>query len=83
MVFVFPSAQTVSLSMKNVRVSVDMVFLQNGIINYIETAAPPCNSEPCPTYGTYVLIDQVIQLRSGRAQELGLQVGDNVKIEIN
>ncbi|MBD2294391.1 DUF192 domain-containing protein [Anabaena sphaerica FACHB-251] len=81
MLFVFPSAQPVRFWMKNVPVSLDMVFLHNGVIQYIQTAAPPCNSEPCPTYGPNVPIDQVIELRSRRATELGLQVGDTVKIE--
>lgn len=85
MLFVFPSTQpAVRFWMKNTPVSLDILFLHNGVIKYIETAAPPCNSEPCPTYySPYVPIDQVIELRSGRAKELGLQIGDNVKIEIN
>ncbi|MEA5578609.1 DUF192 domain-containing protein [Anabaena sp. UHCC 0451] len=82
MLFVFPSPQPVRFWMKNVPVALDMVFLQNGVIKYIQTAAPPCNSEPCPTYGPNEPIDQVIELRSGRAQELGLQVGDQVKIQL-
>ncbi|MDZ8109850.1 MAG: DUF192 domain-containing protein [Nostoc sp. DedQUE12a] len=81
MLFPFPSAQPVSFWMKNVPVSLDMVFLQNGVVKYIQPAAPPCASEPCPTYGPNTLIDKVIELRSGRAAELNLKVGDVIKIE--
>jgi uncharacterized membrane protein (UPF0127 family) len=81
MVFVFPSAQPVQFWMKNVPVPLDMVFLDNGVVKYMQTAAPPCNSDPCPTYGPNVLIDQVIELRAGRATELGLQAGDQVKMK--
>lgn len=81
MLFVFPSEQPVRFWMKNVPVPVDMVFLQNGVIKYIENAAPPCEYEHCPTYGANTPIDQVIELRAGRASKLGLQVGDNVKID--
>jgi uncharacterized protein len=81
MLFVFPSPQPVSFWMKNVPVALDMVFLHKGVIQYIQASAPPCQSEPCPTYGPNVPIDQVIELRSKRAKELGLQVGDKVKIE--
>jgi uncharacterized protein len=81
MLFIFPSAQPVKFWMKNVPVSLDMVFIQNGRIKYIETAAPPCNSEPCSTYGPNVPINQVIELRAGRANELALQVGDAIKID--
>ncbi len=81
MLFKFPTAQPVSFWMKNVPVSLDMVFLQNGVVKYIQAVAPPCKSEPCPTYGPNVPIDMVMELRSGRAAELNLQDGDRVKIE--
>jgi uncharacterized protein len=81
MLFRFPSAQPVRFWMKNVPVALDMVFLQNGVVKYIEASAPPCASEPCATYGPNVLIDTVIELRSGGAAKLKLQPGDRVKIE--
>jgi uncharacterized protein len=81
MLFKFPAAQPVSFWMKNVPVALDMVFLQNGVVKYVQAAAPPCTSEPCPTYGPNTPIDTVIELRSGRSAELGLKVGDRVKIK--
>ncbi|BAT54570.1 hypothetical protein NOS3756_35420 [Nostoc sp. NIES-3756] len=81
MLFLFGSPQPIKFWMKNVPVGLDMVFLQNGVVKYIETAAPPCRSEPCPTYGPNVPIDTVIELRSGRASELKLRTGDSIKIE--
>ncbi|MBD2529396.1 DUF192 domain-containing protein [Nostoc flagelliforme FACHB-838] len=81
MLFGFPSARPVSFWMKNVPVPLDMVFLHNGVVKYIQASAPPCAAEPCPTYGPKTPIDKVIELRSGRAAELKLKVGDIVKIE--
>ncbi|MFM7408412.1 MAG: DUF192 domain-containing protein [Cuspidothrix sp.] len=81
MLFVFPYPQPVKFWMKNVPVSLDMVFLYKGVVEYIQAAAPPCDREPCPTYGPDIAIDQVIELRSGRAAELGLSKGDQVKID--
>ncbi|MBD2496322.1 DUF192 domain-containing protein [Nostoc sp. FACHB-280] len=81
MLFKFPSAQPVQFWMKNVPVPLDMVFLQNGVIKYIQASAPPCASEPCATYGPNVPVDTVIELRAGRAKELKLKIGDNVKIK--
>lgn len=81
MLFNFPSAQPVSFWMKNVPVALDMVFLRKGVVQYVEVSAPPCTEEPCPTYGPRTLIDQVIELRSGRATELDLKKGDKVTID--
>jgi uncharacterized protein len=82
MLFGFRSPQPVSFWMKNVPVALDMVFLQNGVVKYIQAAAPPCVNEPCPTYGPNTPIDKVIELRSGRAAELNLKVGDIIKIDL-
>jgi len=81
MLFKFPSPQPVRFWMKNVPVSLDMVFLNNGVVKYIQASAPPCKTEPCGTYGPNTPIDTVIELRAGRSAELGLKIGDNVKIQ--
>ena len=81
MLFVFPSSQPVRFWMKNVPVALDMVFIKKGVVEYIQKSAPPCNGEPCPTYGPPVPINQVIELRSGRAAELELKRGDHIKID--
>jgi len=83
MLFVFPSPQPVSFWMKDVPVPLDMVFLNHGVVEYIQAFAPPCPAQvgqPCPNYGPGTPIDQVIELRGGRAQELGLQLGDKVQV---
>lgn len=81
MLFEFPSPQPVSFWMKNVPVKLDMVFMHKGVVEYITDSAPPCAQEPCSTYGPNKLINQVIELRAGRAAELKLKVGDRVKIQ--
>jgi uncharacterized protein len=81
MLFSFPYPFQASFWMKNVPVALDMVFMRDGVVQYVQASAPPCTKEPCPTYGPQVPVNQVIELRSGRAAELVLKVGDRVKIE--
>ncbi|MDJ0675353.1 MAG: DUF192 domain-containing protein [Calothrix sp. MO_167.B42] len=81
MLFQFPSPQPVSFWMFNVRVPLDMVFIYKDEVKAIAAAVPPCKKAPCPTYGPSTPIDRVIELRSGRAAELGLKVEDKVKID--
>ena len=80
MLFVFPSPQSARFWMKNVPVHLDMVFMLNGVVQYIAANVPPCEMNPCPTYGPRRLIDQVIELRAGRAAELNLKPGDRITI---
>lgn len=81
MLFSFNPARRVSFWMKNVRINLDMVFLRNGQVKDVANNVPPCTAEPCPTYGPNTAIDQVIELRGGRATELGIQVGDRLKVQ--
>jgi uncharacterized protein len=81
MLFQFPSAQPVRFWMKNTIIPLDMVFLRQGVVQYIAAGVPPCTADPCPSYGPGKLIDTVIELRSGRAAELSLKVSDRVTIK--
>jgi uncharacterized membrane protein (UPF0127 family) len=81
MLFPLGRPRPVSFWMKNVPVPLDMVFVYQGQIAAIAAEVPSCTAEPCPTYGPDgQLIDQVIELRAGRAAELGLAAGDEVVI---
>ncbi len=83
MLFSFEPARPVQFWMKNVVIDLDMVFVHEGKIVGIAEDVPPCDSTPCATYGPGfgVLVDQVIELRGGRAAELGVAVGDAVVVK--
>jgi uncharacterized protein len=81
MLFPFDPPRPVVFWMKNTPSPLDIVFLLNGEVKAIAPNAAPCTADPCPTYSSGTAINQVIELRSGRAAELGLEVGDRVTIE--
>lgn len=81
MLFEFKSAQKVSFWMKNCKISLDMIFLRDGVVEAIQLSAPPCTADPCPAYGPDTAVDRVIELRGGQATELGVKVGDRIEIE--
>jgi uncharacterized protein len=83
MLFAFPPGQVVAFWMKNVPVDLDMVFVAQGKIVAISTAVP-CVMEPCALYPSDkgITADQVIELRAGRARELGLKIGDPLTVEL-
>lgn len=81
MLFPFEYPRRASFWMKNCLISLDMVFLRDGKVQSISSNVPPCQEDPCPTYGPNVLVDQVIELRGGRAAELGVKVGDRLEVQ--
>jgi uncharacterized membrane protein (UPF0127 family) len=80
MLFSFSPARTVAFWMKNCKISLDMIFLRDGVVRTIAANSPPCSAEPCPTYSSKTPTDQVIELRGGRAAELGVKVGDRISV---
>jgi uncharacterized protein len=76
MVFPFNPPRRVGFWMKNVSINLDMIFVRAGKVVAIGSQIPPCTTEPCAVYGPAELVDQVVELRGGRAAELGLKVGD-------
>jgi len=81
MLFEFKPARWVNFWMKNCKISLDMIFLRDSVVKAIAVSAPPCTADPCPTYGPDTAVDRVIELRGGRAAELGVKVGDRIAIE--
>lgn len=81
MIFLFSPPRMTRFWMKNTWIPLDMIFLRDGVIQSISPNVPPCKVDPCPSYGPFVEIDQVIELASGRAAELGLKRGDRLNIE--
>ncbi|MBM0742647.1 DUF192 domain-containing protein [Phormidium sp. CLA17] len=81
MLFPFSPPRPVSFWMKNVVINLDMIFLRNGQVVSVSSNVPPCKSEPCPFYGPKDAVDQVIELRGGRAIELGIKPGDRLLVQ--
>jgi hypothetical protein len=67
--------------MKNVPVALDLVFIHQGRVVDLTEQVPPCPDTPCPIYGpTDQAVDQVIELRAGRIAELGIRLGDEIRV---
>ena len=81
MLFPFQPPTVVSFWMRNVTIPLDMIFLRNGVVEYIEHNAPPCVTSSCPVYGPNVKIDMVLELAGGRAKELNLSQGDRLNFQ--
>ncbi len=80
MLFPMTPARPVTFWMKNVPVALDMVFLYQGKVKAIAPSVPSCTTPDCPVYGPQGDVDNVLELRSGRALELGIKVGDPATI---
>ncbi len=80
MVFVFEEPAPVGFWMKNCRISLDMLFLRDGVVRRIQHQAPPCTQDPCPIYRSIEPVDRVIELPAGTAQLLGIRPGSRIAL---
>ncbi|MBD2186656.1 DUF192 domain-containing protein [Pseudanabaena sp. FACHB-723] len=82
MLFPFIPARPVAFWMKNTPSPLDMIFLLDGEVKAIARNVTTCVSDPCPIYPAGgVMADQVIEVRAGLTQEIGLQEGDRINIK--
>ena len=83
MLFPFDPPRPASFWMYNVTFPLDIIFMSEGKILYIEASVPGCAKLPCPGYGPErtVSVDSVLELNGGTAEEIGLEEGDEVELE--
>ena len=81
MLFLFHPPQTVNFWMKNVPIQLDILFLKDGVVKAIATNSPPCKTNPCPTYSSGIPVNQVLELRGGQVERLGLKIGSRITIQ--
>jgi uncharacterized protein len=81
MLFIHPQPGPVSYWMYNVRIPLDLVFMnpQRRIV-HIERGAPPCRvqASDCPRYSPAAPVQFVLELPAGDADRFGLKPGDNL-----
>jgi uncharacterized membrane protein (UPF0127 family) len=80
MLFVFETNKPHGMWMKNMRFSIDILWLnQEKRIVEILTSLPPCQREPCPIYGSDTLSRYVLELSDGASSFYHLRKGAQLK----
>lgn len=80
MLFPVQPAREMSFWMKGTLIPLDILFLRDGVVTKIDANVPPCSGEPCTNYTSGAPVDQVIELKAGRAAELGITPGDELLV---
>ncbi|HOW35109.1 MAG TPA: DUF192 domain-containing protein [Candidatus Omnitrophota bacterium] len=76
MLFVFPGPDVVRFWMKDTKIPLDMIWMdEDKKVIFIETDVPPCPGDSCPTYGPLAPSRYVLEINAGCARRLGISVG--------
>lgn len=84
MFFIFDKEQNLYFWMKNVKINLDMIFInENYEVVGIVKDVKPCNEIPCKRYGGEFLAKYVLEVNGGFSEKNGISVGDEVKFTQN
>lgn len=77
MLLVFDSENIQGIWMKNMLVSLDIIFLnkEKEIIEIFHNV-PPCKADPCESYVCKIPAKYVLEIKANRCKQLGVQPGD-------
>ncbi|MGD8539683.1 MAG: DUF192 domain-containing protein [Candidatus Aminicenantes bacterium] len=79
MLFVFDYVGSHSMWMKNMLISLDFLWLDSEKrIVHIEENIPPCERDPCPSYGSTIPAMYVLELKAGSIKENALKLNDQI-----
>ena len=82
MLFVFDELRYPSFWMKDMRFSLDLVYLdETGMVVHVEANVPPCAADPCPTYPPPDPALAVLEVNAGMAAAHGIEKGTVIQFE--
>lgn len=80
MLFIFAANWKHSFWMKDTLISLDIIWMDYGRrIVHIEHDVPPCRKDPCRTYTPRQEALYVLEVNAGKAQALGLRIGEQAE----
>ena len=82
MLFIFEQSGNYPFWMKNTLIPLDIIWIdEKKEVVFIGENIQPCIADPCPSYNPSALVLYVLEINAGKAEEIGLEVGD--KLEFN
>lgn len=81
MLFLFPREAPRSFWMKNCRIPLDIFYFDKDLaLVSVSENTPPCRTQQCPNYPSSGPAKYVLELNAGKAEELGVQAGDQLEL---
>ena len=84
LVFIFPAEGMRSFWMKNTKIPLDIFYFDEDLkLVSVSENTTPCRSSRCPGYPSTGPAKYVLELNAGKAAELGVKPGDELKLHLD
>jgi uncharacterized protein len=84
LVLAWPSPTVVGIWMPDMKFAIDVIFVRDSRVVFIEANARPCPSmDDCPTFGPDTPVDYVLEVPAGSVARWGLKTGDAMQLSGN
>lgn len=84
MLFLFPGEAMRRFWMKNTRIPLDIFYFDSRLqLVSVAENAQPCRSQRCPPYPSSAPAMYVLELKAGKAAELGVRPGEALELHID
>ncbi len=84
MLFIFPTETRRSFWMKNTRIPLDIFYFDAELrLVSVSKNTPPCRTERCPSYPSTGPAKYVLELNAGKAEQLGVNPGDLLELDLD
>jgi uncharacterized membrane protein (UPF0127 family) len=80
MAFVYDEPSTSSFWMKDTLIPLSIAFVDDGGTIVAIREMPPCDADPCPTYGAGGPYRMAIEANAGYFDRVGIGVGDRARL---
>ena len=80
MIFLFGEPAVHRFWMKNTMIPLDMIWMDaTGKVVFVSANTPPCQADPCPSYGPDAPIASVLEIAGGMAEREAIKPGATLK----
>lgn len=81
--FLFSAERPLSFWMKNTLIPLDVIYMDEGMTIVDIHTMPPCpeTARSCPSYPSQSPAQHALELNGGRAEALGLRIGDQLSLD--
>ena len=82
MLFVFPVSEPQGFWMKNTKIALDLIWLNDRKEIVYFVTADPCKKDPCQTYQPIQKAKYVLEVNAGYVKKHGLQLGTQMEFRL-